>query len=248
MIEVKGLYKAFGDKEILKNISVYFEAGKTNLIIGASGSGKSTLARCLIGLVKPDQGEVLYGGKDFLTMTMSEKKEVRREVGFLFQGSALFDFMTVAENVRFPLDMLTNMTIAEKKQRVDQVLERVELSHAHKLLPAELSGGMKKRVGIARAISSRPKYLFCDEPNSGLDPLTSIVIDKLIHELTIEYNTTTMIITHDMNSVLEIGEHILFIHQGEKAWEGDKNEILETESEVVLDFVYASEFMKKARK
>ena len=248
MIEVKGLYKAFGDKEILKNISVDFEAGKTNLIIGASGSGKSTLARCLIGLVKPDQGEVLYGGKDFLTMTMSEKKEVRREVGFLFQGSALFDFMTVAENVRFPLDMLTNMTIAEKKQRVDQVLERVELSHAHKLLPAELSGGMKKRVGIARAISSRPKYLFCDEPNSGLDPLTSIVIDKLIHELTIEYNTTTMIITHDMNSVLEIGEHILFIHQGEKAWEGDKNEILETESEVVLDFVYASEFMKKARK
>ncbi len=248
MIEVKGLYKAFGDKEILKNISVYFEAGKTNLIIGASGSGKSTLARCLIGLVKPDQGEVLYGGKDFLTLTMSEKKEVRREVGFLFQGSALFDFMTVAENVRFPLDMLTNMTIAEKKQRVDQVLERVELSHAHKLLPAELSGGMKKRVGIARAISSRPKYLFCDEPNSGLDPLTSIVIDKLIHELTIEYNTTTMIITHDMNSVLEIGEHILFIHQGEKAWEGDKNEILETESEVVLDFVYASEFMKKARK
>jgi phospholipid/cholesterol/gamma-HCH transport system ATP-binding protein len=166
----------------------------------------------------------------------------------LFQGSALFDFMTVAENVRFPLDILTNMTISEKKQRVDQVLERVELSHAHKLLPAELSGGMKKRVGIARAISSRPKYLFCDEPNSGLDPLTSIVIDKLIHELTIEYNTTTMIITHDMNSVLEIGEHILFIHQGEKAWEGDKNEILETESEVVLDFVYASEFMKKARK
>jgi phospholipid/cholesterol/gamma-HCH transport system ATP-binding protein len=248
MIEVKGLYKAFGDKEILKNISVDFEAGKTNLIIGASGSGKSTLARCLIGLVKPDQGEVLYGGKDFLTMTMSEEKEVRREVGFLFQGSALFDFMTVAENVRFPLDILTNMTISEKKQRVDQVLERVELSHAHKLLPAELSGGMKKRVGIARAISSRPKYLFCDEPNSGLDPLTSIVIDKLIHELTIEYNTTTMIITHDMNSVLEIGEHILFIHQGEKAWEGDKNEILETESEVVLDFVYASEFMKKARK
>lgn len=248
MIEVKGLYKAFGDKEILKNISVDFEAGKTNLIIGASGSGKSTLARCLIGLVKPDQGEVLYDGRDFLTMSMKEKKEVRREVGFLFQGSALFDFMTVAENVRFPLDMLTDMTIAEKRQRVDQVLERVELSHAHELLPAELSGGMKKRVGIARAISSRPKYLFCDEPNSGLDPLTSIVIDKLIHELTIEYNTTTMIITHDMNSVLEIGEHILFIHQGEKAWEGDKNEILETESDVVLDFVYASEFMKKARK
>ena len=248
MIEVKGLYKSFGEKEILKDVSVVFEAGKTNLIIGASGSGKSTLARCLIGLVKPNQGEVLYSGEDFLKMSLNEMKEIRKDVGFLFQGSALFDFMTVAENVRFPLDMLTNMSMSEKRQRVDEVLERVELSHAHKLLPAELSGGMKKRVGIARAISSRPKYLFCDEPNSGLDPLTSIVIDKLIHELTIEYNTTTMIITHDMNSVLEIGEHILFIHQGEKAWEGDKNEILETNNEVVLDFVYASEFMKKARK
>ena len=248
MIEVKGLYKSFGEKEILKDVSVVFEAGKTNLIIGASGSGKSTLARCLIGLVKPNQGEVLYSGEDFLKMSLNEMKEIRKDVGFLFQGSALFDFMTVAENVRFPLDMLTNMSMSEKRQRVDEVLERVELSHAHKLLPAELSGGMKKRVGIARAISSRPKYLFCDEPNSGLDPLTSIVIDKLIHELTIEYNTTTMIITHDMNSVLEIGEHILFIYQGEKAWEGDKNEILETNNEVVLDFVYASEFMKKARK
>ena len=248
MIEVKGLYKSFGEKEILKDVSVVFEAGKTNLIIGASGSGKSTLARCLIGLVKPNQGEVLYSGEDFLRMSLNEMKEIRKDVGFLFQGSALFDFMTVAENVRFPLDMLTNMSMSEKRQRVDEVLERVELSHAHKLLPAELSGGMKKRVGIARAISSRPKYLFCDEPNSGLDPLTSIVIDKLIHELTIEYNTTTMIITHDMNSVLEIGEHILFIYQGEKAWEGDKNEILETNNEVVLDFVYASEFMKKARK
>jgi phospholipid/cholesterol/gamma-HCH transport system ATP-binding protein len=248
MIEVNGLYKSFGDKEILKNVSVVFEAGKTNLIIGASGSGKSTLARCLIGLVEPEQGEVLYSGQDFVKMSHKEKKDIRRDVGFLFQGSALFDFMTVAENVRFPLDMLTNMSMAEKRIRVDEVLDRVELSHAHKLLPAELSGGMKKRVGIARAISSRPKYLFCDEPNSGLDPLTSIVIDKLIHELTLEYNTTTMIITHDMNSVLEIGEHILFIHQGEKAWEGDKNEILETNSEFVLDFVYASEFMKKARK
>ncbi len=247
MIEVNGLHKSFGDKEILKKVSVVFEAGKTNLIIGASGSGKSTLARCLIGLVEPEKGEVLYSGQDVLKMSHKEKKDIRRDVGFLFQGSALFDFMTVAENVRFPLDMLTNMTMTEKRIRVDEVLDRVELSHAHKLLPAELSGGMKKRVGIARAISSRPKYLFCDEPNSGLDPLTSIVIDKLIHELTLEYNTTTMVITHDMNSVLEIGEHILFIHQGEKAWEGDKNEILETNSEVVLDFVYASEFMKKAR-
>lgn len=248
MIEVDGLCKSFGDKEVLKNVSVIFEAGKTNLIIGASGSGKSTLARCLIGLVDPDSGKVLFDGKDFLKMTIKEKKEVRRDVGFLFQGSALFDFMTVAENVRFPLDMLTNMSLAEKTKRVDEVLDRVELSHAHGLLPAELSGGMKKRVGIARAISSRPKYLFCDEPNSGLDPLTSIVIDKLIHELTIEYNTTTMIITHDMNSVLEIGEHILFIHKGENAWEGDKVEILDTKSQVVIDFVYASEFMKKARK
>ncbi|HAW21179.1 ATP-binding cassette domain-containing protein [Salibacteraceae bacterium] len=248
MIEVAGLSKAFGDKEVLKDISVTFDAGKTNLIIGASGSGKSTLARCLIGLVDPDTGTVLYDGRNFIEMNMKERKMIRREVGFLFQGSALFDFMTVEQNVQFPLDMLTSMTAKEKVVRVAEVLERVELSHAGKLFPGELSGGMKKRVGIARAISPNPTYLFCDEPNSGLDPQTSIVIDKLIHEITLEYNTTTVIITHDMNSVIDIGDHILFIHNGRKSWEGDKVSILETENKEVLDFVYASEFMKKARK
>ncbi|MCO4807059.1 MAG: ATP-binding cassette domain-containing protein [Flavobacteriales bacterium] len=248
MIEVAGLSKAFGDKEVLKDISVTFDAGKTNLIIGASGSGKSTLARCLIGLVDPDTGTVLYDGRSFIEMNMKERKMIRREVGFLFQGSALFDFMTVEQNVQFPLDMLTSMTAKEKVVRVAEVLERVELSHAGKLFPGELSGGMKKRVGIARAISPNPTYLFCDEPNSGLDPQTSIVIDKLIHEITLEYNTTTVIITHDMNSVIDIGDHILFIHNGRKSWEGDKVSILETENKEVLDFVYASEFMKKARK
>lgn len=248
MIEVSGLSKAFGDKEVLKDISVTFDAGKTNLIIGASGSGKSTLARCLIGLVDPDTGTVLYDGRNFIDMNLKERKMLRREVGFLFQGSALFDFMTVEQNVQFPLDMLTSMTVKEKEVRVDEVLERVELSNAGKLFPGELSGGMKKRVGIARAISPNPTYLFCDEPNSGLDPQTSIVIDKLIHEITLEYNTTTVIITHDMNSVIDIGDQILFIHNGRKSWEGDKVSILETDNKEVLDFVYASEFMKKARK
>jgi phospholipid/cholesterol/gamma-HCH transport system ATP-binding protein len=248
MIEVSGLSKAFGDKEVLKDISVTFDAGKTNLIIGASGSGKSTLARCLIGLVDPDTGTVLYDGRNFLDMNLKERKMLRREVGFLFQGSALFDFMTVEQNVQFPLNMLTSMTAKEKEVRVDEVLERVELSNAGKLFPGELSGGMKKRVGIARAISPNPTYLFCDEPNSGLDPQTSIVIDKLIHEITLEYNTTTVIITHDMNSVIDIGDQILFIHNGRKSWEGDKISILETDNKEVLDFVYASEFMKKARK
>lgn len=248
MIEVRNLSKAFGDNEVLKDISVTFDAGKTNLIIGASGSGKSTLARCLIGLVAPDAGEVLYDGRSFLGMNLNERKAIRREVGFLFQAGALFDFMNVEQNVRFPLDMLTDMTLKEKNQRVADVLERVELSHAGKLFPGELSGGMKKRVGIARAISPNPRYLFCDEPNSGLDPQTSIVIDNLIHEITKEYNTTTLIITHDMNSVIEIGEHIIFIHQGRKSWEGDNISILETDNQDVIDFVYASSFMKKARK
>lgn len=248
MIEVKDLHKSFGDTDVLKGISAKFEAGKTNLIIGASGSGKSTLARCLIGLVEPDSGEVLFDGRSFLDLSQKNKKLIRREVGFLFQGSALFDFMNVAENVRFPLDMLTTMTMKEKQMRVDEVLERVELSEAHQLFPGELSGGMKKRVGIARAISPHPTYLFCDEPNSGLDPQTSIVIDNLIHEITIENNITTLVITHDMNSVIEIGDYILFLHKGLKAWEGDNNTILETDSKEVLDFVYASSFMKKARK
>tara|TARA_B100000902_G_scaffold395222_1_gene453326 strand:- start:383 stop:1129 length:747 start_codon:yes stop_codon:yes gene_type:complete len=247
MIEVGDLNKSFGNKDVLKGISVSFNVGQTNLIIGASGGGKSTLARCLIGLVEPDSGSILYDGRDFMKMKDKERKELRKELGFLFQGSALFDFMNVQQNVQFPLDMLTTLSNKEKKARVAEVLERVELSGADKLMPSELSGGMKKRVGIARAIAPRPKYLFCDEPNSGLDPITAIVIDKLIYEITKEYNITTLVITHDMNSVLEIGDQIIFIHQGYKAWEGNKDEILVTESKEVLDFVYASEFMKKAK-
>ena len=248
MIEVVGLNKSFGDKHVLKDISAVFETGKTSLIIGASGSGKSTLARCLVGLITPESGRMLYDGRDFLELSNKEKKELRTEIGFLFQGSALFDFMTVEENIRFPLDMLTNLTKKEKQMRVDEVLERVEMPTSHKLFPSELSGGMKKRVGIARAISPQPKYLFCDEPNSGLDPQTSIVIDSLIHEITVEYNITTLVISHDMNSVMEIGEYILFIHKGDKWWEGDNQKILKTDNEELLSFVNASGFLtnKKA--
>ncbi|MDA7836039.1 ATP-binding cassette domain-containing protein [Salibacteraceae bacterium] len=243
MIEVVGLNKSFGDKHVLKDISAVFETGKTSLIIGASGSGKSTLARCLVGLITPESGRTLYDGRDFLELSNKEKKELRTEIGFLFQGSALFDFMTVEENIRFPLDMLTNLTKKEKQMRVDEVLERVEMPTSHKLFPSELSGGMKKRVGIARAISPQPKYLFCDEPNSGLDPQTSIVIDNLIHEITVEYNITTLVISHDMNSVMEIGEYILFIHKGDKWWEGDNQKILKTDNEELLSFVNASGFL-----
>jgi phospholipid/cholesterol/gamma-HCH transport system ATP-binding protein len=248
MIEVKYLSKTFGDRKILNNITSSFEEGKTNLIIGASGSGKSTLARCVVGLIAPEEGEILFDGRDFLKMNRKDQKSLRKEIGFLFQGSALFDYMTVAENVRFPLDILTTLTSKEKDERVESVLERVELSHAKDLFPSEVSGGMKKRVGIARAISPRPKYLFCDEPNSGLDPQTSIVIDNLIHDITKEYNITTLVITHDMNSVIEIGDHVLFIHKGENAWEGDRSSILTTDQSNVVDFVYASEFMKNMRK
>ncbi len=247
MIEVTGLYKSFGENKVLDDITSSFEEGKTSLIIGASGSGKSTLARCLVGLVAPDEGGVLFDGRDFLGMTGKERRGMLKEVGFLFQGSALFDFMTVEENIRFPLDMLTKMSTDEKAERVQFVLDRVELKDAHKLFPSELSGGMKKRVGIARAIAPNPKYLFCDEPNSGLDPQTSIVIDNLIHEITQESNITTVVITHDMNSVIEVGDYIMFLHQGKKWWEGDNKSILKTENQEVLDFVYASEFMKKIK-
>lgn len=247
MIEVKGLSKSFGDNLVLNDITARFEAGVTSLIIGASGSGKSTLARCLVGLVMPDKGEVLYDERDFIKMSTKERKVLRREIGFLFQGSALFDYMTVEENVRFPLDILTNMTRAEKDARVKTVLERVELDEAHKLYPSELSGGMKKRVGIARAISPNPKYLFCDEPNSGLDPQTSIVIDNLIHEITKEYNTTTLIITHDMNSVFEIGDYVMFIYKGQKWWEGNNKDILDTDNKEMIDFVNAAGMLTRKR-
>lgn len=247
MIEVQGVNKTFGDRQVLFDINTVFEPGKCNLIIGASGSGKTTLTKCMVGLHEPESGQILFEGRDFLTMTFKEKKELRKELGFLFQGGALFDSLTVEENVRFPLEMFTNQSKQDMQKRVDFCLERVQLSHAHKLYPAELSGGMKKRVGIARAISMNPKFLFCDEPNSGLDPQTSIVIDKLISELTHEFGMTTVVITHDMNSVLEIGENLNFIYQGKLWWKGDRHQILNTNNKEVVDFVYASDFMQSIR-
>ena len=244
MIEVQGINKSFGESHVLKGISSQFEKGKTNLIIGASGSGKTTLCKCIVGLHEADSGSVLYDGRDFLHMLHKEKKEVRREIGFLFQGSALFDSMTVEENIKFPLTMFSDMSKAEVKKRVDYCLDRVNMPGINRLLPSELSGGMKKRVGIARAIAMNPKYLFCDEPNSGLDPQTSILIDNLIHEITTESGITTIVITHDMNSVMEIGDSIIFLHQGKLWWSGNKTEILNTDNPEVTDFVYASSYMR----
>lgn len=248
MIEVKNIYKTFGDKTVLTDISSVFEKGKTNLIIGESGQGKTVLMKCMVGLFDPDSGQVLYDGRDFAAMTSKEKKLVRKEIGMLFQGGALFDSMTVEENVVFPLSMYTNMSMEEKRERAQFCLTRVNLSNAGKLLPSELSGGMKKRVAIARAIAVQPRYLFCDEPNSGLDPRTSIVIDNLIQEITQEYNITTIVITHDMNSVLEIGDNVAFIYRGQKWWQGTKKGILDTDNPEVLDFVYASKFMQELRR
>lgn len=247
MIEIKDIYKSFSGNEVLKGISGKFEEGVTNLIIGASGSGKTTLLKCMVGLHQPDSGAVLYDGRDFTPMSYEERIEVRKEIGMLFQGSALFDSMTVEENVMFPLNMFTDQSRKEKIERVNFCLERVNLAGKNKLFPAELSGGMKKRVGIARAISMNPKYLFCDEPNSGLDPKTSIVIDELIKEITEEYKTTTIVVTHDMNSVMGIGDYILFLHQGHKFWEGSNKEIAHTDIEELNDFVFASRFMKAAK-
>ncbi|MFD2286037.1 ATP-binding cassette domain-containing protein [Pedobacter petrophilus] len=247
MIEVKDIYKSFSGNEVLKGISGKFEEGVTNLIIGGSGSGKTTLLKCMVGLHQPDSGSVLYDGRDFTPMTYEQRIEVRKEIGMLFQGSALFDSMTVEDNIMFPLNMFTDQTRNEKLERVNFCLERVNLAGKNKLFPAELSGGMKKRVGIARAISMNPKYLFCDEPNSGLDPKTSIVIDELIQELTEEFKTTTIVVTHDMNSVMGIGDYILFLHEGKKFWEGSNKEIAHTEIKELNDFVFASRFMKAAK-
>ncbi len=248
MIEVKNLNKSFGDLHVLNDVSVKFEPGKINLIIGASGSGKSVLSKCIVGLHPIDSGSIAFNGKDFITMNFSQKKEVRREIGMLFQGTALFDSLTVEENIRFPLEMHSKQTKGEILERVNFCLERVNLSNINHLYPAELSGGMKKRVGIARAIALNPKYLFCDEPNSGLDPFTGIVIDKLIQEITKEYNMTTIVITHDMNSVMETGENITFIHEGKVWWQGDNNEILKSDNKELSAFVFASKIMKKFRK
>jgi len=247
MIEVRNLYKTFDHKEVLKNISNTFQQGKTNLIIGRSGSGKTVLLKAIVGLHEIDSGEILYDGRDFTHMSRKEQKALRREMGMVFQGGALFDSLTVEENVRFPLDMFTSMSAAGKQKQVDFCLDRVNLKDVHKLYPSEISGGMQKRVAIARAISLKPKYLFCDEPNSGLDPETSLVIDALIHEITVDLDVTTIINTHDMNSVMEIGEQILFISEGEVCWAGNKEEILDAENRKLREFVFANKQYRQIR-
>ncbi|MBC7827913.1 MAG: ATP-binding cassette domain-containing protein [Chitinophagaceae bacterium] len=247
MIEVKHIKKTFGDKTIIDDVSVKMDSGKCNLIIGSSGSGKTVFMKCLVGLFVPDAGEILYHGQDFIQMNGPEKKEIRKQIGMLFQGSALFDSLTVEKNVMFPLNMFTTDSYRQKLKRVNEVLDRVNLEGANKKFPAELSGGMKKRVGIARAIVLNPQYLFCDEPNSGLDPLTSLVIDRLIKEITLEYKITTVVNTHDMNSVMEIGDHIIYMHQGLKEWEGTNKEIIFSKNDKLNEFIFASEFLKDAK-
>jgi len=247
MIEIKDVHKTFGENYVLKGISAKFEPGDNSLIIGGSGSGKTTLLKCMVGLHEPDQGSVIYDGRDFTRLNFKERIEIRKEIGMLFQSSALFDSMTVEENIMFPLNMFTEDRKQDKLKRVNFCLERVNLEGKNKLYPAELSGGMKKRVGIARAISMQPKYLFVDEPNSGLDPKTSIVIDDLINEITEEYQITTVVVTHDMNSVMGIGERILFLFDGKKEWEGTNKEIAHTDNQNVNDFVFASKFTQAAK-
>ncbi|MBI2284988.1 MAG: ATP-binding cassette domain-containing protein [Bacteroidetes bacterium] len=247
MIEIKNIHKEFNGRVILDGISAVMEAGKCNLIIGSSGSGKTVLTKCMVGLFRPEKGSILYNGEEMLTMENEQRKMLRQQIGMLFQGTALFDSMTVEQNVLFPLDMFTNWTQAQKKKRADEVLARVNLVDAHKRYPSEISGGMKKRVGIARAIVLNPKYLFCDEPNSGLDPQTSMVIDKLILEITREYNITTVVVSHDMNSVMEIGDHIVYLHQGRKQWEGSNKDIIFSKDELLNNFIFASEFLQDAK-
>ena len=247
MIEVRHLYKSFGDKEVLKDINFKFEDGKTNLIIGQSGSGKTVLMKNLVGLLDPTSGEVLYDGRDFVQMTKEEKVAMRREMGMIFQSAALFDSMSVLENVMFPLDMFSNMNYREKQKRAKECLDRVNLVDADSKFPGEISGGMQKRVAIARAIVLNPKYLFCDEPNSGLDPKTSLVIDELLSGITKEFDITTIINTHDMNSVMGVGENILFIYQGRNEWHGNKDGVISSTNEKLNDLVFASELFKKVK-
>jgi phospholipid/cholesterol/gamma-HCH transport system ATP-binding protein len=247
VIEIKNIKKTFGDKTILQDISAVFQTGKCNLIIGTSGSGKTVLTKCMVGLFQPDLGEILYDGDDMLSMDKATRKSLRQQIGMLFQGSALFDSMTVEDNIKFPLDMFTVWTYAKKIERVNEVLARVNLRDTNKKFPAEISGGMKKRVGIARAIVLNPKYLFCDEPNSGLDPQTSLLIDKLIKDITTEFNITTIVVTHDMNSVMEIGDNIVYLHQGKKQWEGNNKEIIFSKDELLNNFIFASEFLQDAK-
>ena len=247
MIEIKNITKSFDDKKVLHGISGKFEKGKTNLIIGASGTGKSVLLKCLVGLLSPDDGKVLFDGRYFTESDKNTTTQIRREIGMLFQGSALFDSKNVEENIKFPLDILTEISEKEKIEKVNHCLNLVGLDKINQKMPSELSGGMKKRVGIARAIVNDSKYLFCDEPNSGLDPLTAIKIDDLILELTKKLNTTTIVVTHDMNSVIEIGEYIMFLHNGKKLWEGDNKKILKTKIKELNSFIFSNKLMKKIK-
>src|SRR6478735_7073476 len=247
MIEIQNIHKQFGERVILDDISAVMETGKCNLIIGTSGSGKTVLTKCMVGLFQPNEGAILYDGVDMITMQDEERKLLRQQIGMLFQGTALFDSMTVEENVLFPLNMFTNWTLAEKKKRCNEVLDRVNLVDANKRYPSEISGGMKKRVGIARAIVLNPKYLFCDEPNSGLDPQTSLVIYKLIKDITTEYNITTIVVTHDMNSVMEIGDHIMYLFKGRKEWEGSREDIIFSKNQQLNEFIFASDFLQGAK-
>lgn len=247
MIEVKKIYKSFNGTEILNDVSTVFEQGKANLIIGQSGSGKTVLLKTIVGLHDADRGEIFYSDINFTNLNLKEKKNIRQQIGMLFQGGALFDSETVEQNVMYPLNMFTNKSTEEKRDRVNFCLNRVNLENVNHLYPAELSGGMKKRVAIARAIALNPKYLFCDEPNSGLDPKTAIVIDNLIREITIEFNTTTIVNTHDMNSVMEIGDNVIFIYKGKKWWEGTRHDILNTDNEELNDFVFASSLYKRLK-
>jgi phospholipid/cholesterol/gamma-HCH transport system ATP-binding protein len=247
MIELKNVEKSFNGKTVLHDVSAKMEAGKTNLIIGTSGSGKTVLMKIMIGLLSLDSGSVLYEGKDITKMDVKALKEIRKQIGMLFQGGALFDSKTVENNVMFPLDMFTKMTHRDKLKRVNEVLERVNLVDTNKKFPAEISGGMKKRVALARAIVQNPRFLFCDEPNSGLDPQTSLVIDKLVKEITTEYNITTVINTHDMNTVMESGDHIVYLYQGRKQWEGSNKDIIFSKDEKLNSFIFASEFLEKAK-
>ena len=248
MIELKSIYKSFGDKDVLIDINARFENGKTNLIIGQSGSGKTVLMKSIVGLLTPERGQILYDGRNFLEMNKTEKKSLRREMGMIFQSAALFDSLSVLENVMFPLDMFSNDTLRDRTRRAQFCLDRVNLIDAQNKYPGEISGGMQKRVAIARAIALNPQYLFCDEPNSGLDPKTSLVIDDLIHDITTEYNMTTIINTHDMNSVMGLGDSIIYIYQGHKEWEGTKNEVFSATNKRLNDFIFASDLLKKVKK
>ncbi len=248
MIEIKNLYKSFGDKDVLNGISTIFDSGKTNLIIGQSGSGKTVLMKNIVGLLEPTSGDIIYDGRNFVTMDKKEKITLRREMGMIFQSAALFDSLTVLENVMFPLDMFSNMNFRDRVKRAQFCLDRVNLKDVETKFPGELSGGMQKRVAIARAIALNPKYLFCDEPNSGLDPKTSLVIDELLHSITHEFNITTIINTHDMNSVMGIGENIIFIYDGHKEWQGVSADIMGSDNKKLTDFIFASDLLKKMRK